>query len=291
MNIFLPFNLRKGWEGSWIKYLLGDYFSNATYYNESEIPIQDKSFIVANYNMAYKQQLSVLIQKNFTFGVFLLSDEFLTDNCNYVNEPECKFIIRNYVHPNLYNNPKVMTIGLGYKRNFDKYVLNNKFTEREITWNFIGSLHGKSRNEAVSVFNQLEGGVTHTTKHFNSDDYLSTQRYCEILSESLYTLCPQGHVNNETFRIFEALEAGSILIVLNNSELHPFKPGYWHYLFAGESNLPFIVAESWSEALQAVKNEIAAGRTSTRAEQCGLFWGKWKNTWKYNFHMKLALLT
>jgi hypothetical protein len=289
MNIYLPSSLRNLWEGSWVKFLLGDHYHNSRYY-DSEIPLVNNSLIITTHNTSYKQHVELLILNKFNFGVFLLSDEFLTDNCEFVDDPLCKFLIRNYIFPSLYQNPKVLHIGLGYKRNFDKYALNNEYVEREITWNFIGSVHGESRRKAINSFNQLEGGFLHTTQHFNSSDYLSTEKYCSILSNSCYTLCPQGHANNETFRIFESLEAGSVPVVLNNSESHPFNPGYWHYLFPGEPSFPFIVAENWDEAFLLVKNDLREGRTHTRLKQCQLFWNKWKSSWKYQFQMKLCSL-
>ncbi len=288
MNIFLPSNIRNLWEGSWLKFLLGDNFHSAKYYGESDFPFVDNSLIVTTYNTNYKQHVDLLIKRKFEFGIFLLSDEFLTDACEYIEAPECKFVIRNYFHPSLYNNSKVSHVGLGFKKHFDKYVQNNTFAEREHTWNFIGSIHGESRNTAVNTFNNLEGGFVHKTKHFNSDDYLSTEKYCEILSKSCYTLSPQGHVNNETFRIFEALEAGSIPVVLNNSEHHPFNPGYWNYLFLGETKFPFVVADSWGDAFNIVNQELSSGKTAKRQIECGLFWQKWKSSWKYLLHSKLS---
>jgi hypothetical protein len=290
MNIYLPADLRKAWEGSWIKFLLGDSYHSAEYYEDSDFPIVNNSFYVTLYNTDYKKNIKSMIERKYTFGIFLLSDEFLTDKCEYVSEPECKFVIRNYIHPNLYQNPKVVHIGLGFKKNFDKYVQKNEFIERGYTWNFIGSVHGNSRNQAVNVFSHLDGGFIHKTKHFNSDDYLSTEEYCEVLSQSLYTICPQGHANNETFRIFEALEAGSIPVVLKNSEAHPFNPGYWNYLFTGEPFFPFVVADDWESARHTVTTDIKNGLTALRQKQCQLFWSKWKATWKYQLHAKLSSL-
>ena len=289
MNIFLPSSIRNLWEGSWLKFLLGEQLCFAKYY-DSKFPLINNALIITTHNNAYKDHVDLMIKNGLNFGIFLLSDEFLTDKCEYIENPLCKFLIRNYIHPSLYQNPKVLHIGLGYKRNFDKYLLNTEYLERDVTWNFIGSVHGESRSKALSTFDQLEGGFIHTTKHFNSDDYLSTEEYCSVLSRSCYTLCPQGHANNETFRIFEALESGSIPIVLKNSEHHPFNPGYWHYLFTGDTSFPFIVADNWDEALLIVKNDLAEGRTYLRLKQCQLFWHKWKSSWKYQFHMKLSLL-
>jgi hypothetical protein len=290
MNIFLPQNLNSLWEGSWLKFLLGNYFFGAKYYNDLEFPLVDKSLFVTTYNTSYKQHINLMIEHKFDFGIFLLSDEFLSDSCEYINHPHCKFVIRNYIHPSIYQNSKVVHIGLGYKRSFNNYVFNNEFSERDLRWNFIGSVHGNSRNLALNFFNQLEGGFVHTTKHFNSDDYLSTEEYCKILNRSCYTLCPQGHVNNESFRIFESLEAGSIPVVLKNSDLHPFNPSYWHYLFPGESYFPFILAETWDEALEKVKMDFKYGLTFRRQKQCQLFWEKWKAVWKYQVHNKLSNL-
>jgi hypothetical protein len=290
MNIILPKNLNKMWEGSWLKFLLGDHFHSAIYHDETDFPIVDNSLLIAGYNTSYKPHLNRLIENNFNFAVLVLSDEFLQDQCEYIQKKECKFVIRNYIHPSLYKNEKVLHVGLGFKKNFDKYVVRNEFAERDLTWSFIGSIHGNSRNESVNTFKQLEGGFVHITKHFNSDDYLSTEKYCDILCRSCYAICPQGHANNDTFRIYEALEAGAIPVVLKNSESHPFNPSYWYYLFPGEKDLPFVMADSWEDALKIAQNDIARSFTSIRLKQCQLFWEKWKSTWKYQVHVKLSLL-
>ena len=72
-----------------------------------------------------------------------------------------------------------------------------------------------------------------TTKRFNEGEH---SLYREVLEASTFTLCPSG-TNEETFRVWESLEAGSIPILKRNhvafgplnESLSPYDPthGLW----------------------------------------------------------------
>ena len=86
--------------------------------------------------------------------------------------------------------------------------------------------------------------------------YIVPGVYRQVLLNSSFTLCPQGH-NPETFRIFEAIEAGSIPIVVldefyqRHECSHSFKPFI-------DSGAPLVYLNSWTDLfrfLAEVQNE------------------------------------
>lgn len=73
----------------------------------------------------------------------------------------------------------------------------------------------------------FEGGIANLTAMWNDESNgMATEQYRRALLESLFTLCPGGG-NVESFRISEALEAGSIPIIESAQEfeiIYPMHP-------------------------------------------------------------------
>jgi len=101
-------------------------------------------------------------------------------------------------------------------------------------------------------------------KHSHDRDQLKTDKYMEVLLDSIFTLSPAGH-SPESFRIYEAVEAGSIPILSRDdlygtrhpnprnrdsflNETHPCKEALHHWYDA-----PVVVLESWEELYPAVE--------------------------------------
>ena len=100
-------------------------------------------------------------------------------------------------------------------------------SKRRFLFNFVGSLStSRSRQEMIKSIERLNTtdnipllrrSFMHTPKKWKADpngdnDYLNVDKYRSILLQSVLTLAPAGH-NPECFRLYEALEAGSIPVV------------------------------------------------------------------------------
>lgn len=79
---------------------------------------------------------------------------------------------------------------------------------------------------------------------FNEDfkSGFSREVYSKHLSDSKIVLCPKGYYKTESFRHFEAMRAGCIVV----SEKLPDTPFY--------TNSPIIQIENWNEGINLVKN-------------------------------------
>jgi hypothetical protein len=93
------------------------------------------------------------------------------------------------------------------------------------------------------------------TKELNGG-HIQSDKYAKIVLNSVYTLSPLGH-NAESFRLFEAMEAGSIPIISLGENyknhkcrqsLHPFLNEFTPYGAA-----PMIVLSDWDELPDTLK--------------------------------------
>ena len=87
---------------------------------------------------------------------------------------------------------------------------------------------------------------------------VNTDQYMEIVLSSVFTLSPAGH-NPECFRIFEAVEAGSIPVLVKNDLVikrqHPCRDALYHWYDA-----PILVLDSWSDLYPAMERLMADSR-------------------------------
>jgi hypothetical protein len=78
---------------------------------------------------------------------------------------------------------------------------------------------------------------------WNSPNMLGREETLSILLNSWCVPCPSGH-NAETFRFYEALEAGAVPIVVKESN-----EAFLNYI---SSHFQILVADSWEHAAQIV---------------------------------------
>lgn len=289
--VWLDVNLHK-WEQDWLSYLLQDTFSQFLITNEFYgLPVNKPTVVVSNHAFNYRKYLDSLRENNKKYAVVLLSDENVQEKMEYVHDPNCVFVARNYFNPLYLRHPKVFTFGLGYKNNFKTQEKSPTFTERKYIWSFAGSFHDHFRKEAVETFKNLNPHKIHAVSGFNAKDGLDTPKYVKMLENSKFALCPRGQVNNDCFRIYEALEAGCIPVVLASAEHMQVQPSYWHAVFYGDSTMPFVVADSWAEALQKVQDIQNTNKGDEIQNDCQQFWERWKLNWKNMFKNKISKLT
>lgn len=126
--------------------------------------------------------------------------------------------------------------------------------ERKYLFNFVGSLTSTSRKVLKSVLKRdskvNSKGFVHvvdewskTVSHQNG--YLLPYEYRLVLMNSTFTLCPDGH-NPESYRIYEALEAGSIPVLVMDSsyDRHACHGAFDPFL---ASNAPFVFLRGWRD--------------------------------------------
>jgi len=148
-----------------------------------------------------------------------------------------------------------MYLPLGTREEFPRvYPLEVKLAkDREYVFNFLGSLSSDSRKELVRELKTKMNGFKQflhivpkwgkkLTKQYG---YVSPKVYRQVVLNSVFTLCPQGH-NPEAYRIYEACEAGSIPIVVldHHYRSHECQGAFTPLIVQGA---PFVFLNGWHE--------------------------------------------
>jgi hypothetical protein len=266
-------------EVDWLEGLLGglvDRTVNASEYapTPGECPI-----FVVNRGIDAPARLAQLSRDcDASFGVVHLSDEFLSDDVRYYEWPTCAFVIRNYYKPEVARLPHVLQIGVGYKRGFRPKQRN----ARPLDWCFMGDTAKSGRAALVSQASKaMPNHFVHVNHGFNGADCMDTASYCERMLLSKFCLSPVGNYNLDTFRLYEALEAGAIPVALARTPDQPWS--YWHALFGipEDVDLPFVARATWDENLremQALLDDPVA--LEEKATACARFWAQYKASLK-----------
>ena len=265
-------------EIDWLRFL----FSEVQNYIEIEhdwrkIQTTENTVLICNHAVPYRAVLEQLRQRGKKYVIVLLSDENLWEPCEWLHDPACVGLLRNYIHPNQLKHPKVEFFGLGYKRDFLKYLTNDNI-ERQLTWCFAGTPHGE-REQALELFQKVKNNKVHICSGFGAADGISTEDYAKMLQSSVFALCPEGQDSMDSFRIYEALEAGCIPITKNFSKQFTIRPSYWHAVFHGVQELPFISADSYEECFDQMIS-MPTEEINRRQKLCAELWAMYKTVWK-----------
>jgi GR25 family glycosyltransferase involved in LPS biosynthesis len=180
-------------EQEWLEDLLGKRIVDI----RTEIPI-------VLYQRPHCEKLKEMLRSWPAFTLLHLSDEGGIDPIDIYDWPSCKGVVRNYVRANL--PEKVVTIPLGY------HWASAGGKTRDLAWSFIGAEYG-GRNDKLQAFKGIQPNMCVLLKEWNSPDKRGKEEVVDTLQRSLCVPCPGG-VNAETFRFYEALEAGAVPIVV-----------------------------------------------------------------------------
>jgi GR25 family glycosyltransferase involved in LPS biosynthesis len=176
------------------------------------------------------------------FYVLHMSDEFCSDPIDFYKLPGCKGVVRNYLRT---EESKVVTIPLGFHwaiPNGEPYIHTPRPPFRELAWSFVGT-GWLGRREKLNPLTLVDENKVVFMDDWNSPDMLAREECLSIMLNSWCIPCPSGH-NGETFRFYEALEAGAVpIVVRENNEA---------FLKFVASHFQIMVANNWEHAAQLV---------------------------------------
>jgi hypothetical protein len=175
-----------------------------------------------------------------TFFVLHMSDEFCADPIDFYDLPGCKGVIRNYMREGL--SPKVLVIPLGFHwaiPNGEPYIHTPRPPFRELVWSFVGT-DWMGRREKLAPLTQVGEHKAIYMDDWNSPKMIGREENLAILLNSWCVPCPSGQ-NEETFRFYEALEAGAVPVLVKD------KFASWI-----SQHIQMLVADSWAHAAQLI---------------------------------------
>jgi hypothetical protein len=110
---------------------------------------------------------------------------------------------------------------------------------------FAGSLHSPERviaNESATKLGYSHGYYAEWGP--GGGGSLEPIKYVQLMKSSFFTLSPNGHVNQDCFRFYEALCANSLPIVPKGTPYQPFS--YYKYVYGLDSRLEVVTFDEKS---------------------------------------------
>jgi hypothetical protein len=249
----------KLYESDWLFSLLDIKSASIDTFDESsEAPTDTPVVIIQrpHIDSAYKV-LKVWSEKGHMFKILHLSDEVTpeigrADSLETYKLTGCKSVLRFYVRDDFPpgTESKIQVIPLGYHwspLNLSKNPLQRtpNLPFREIHWSFYGTGWRSREAEMKALCDSNLIGSYKFYSDWNDPTNLSKLEYTNILLNTVFVPCPDG-MNPETFRFYEALEAGCIPMVIHTSS----NDTWFRWI---SSYIPLLDIKSWDEA---VKNMI-----------------------------------
>ena len=243
------------------------------------------AIIIANQLASHRSALERYETTQTPFYLIHLSDEYLDDDTSAYTFPHCQTVFRNYLSPLHLRNPKIIHFGIGYRDHFDVGV----GVARRYAWSFAGYLKKSDRTLICNLFQVFTPHFIHETGGFNVG-ILNASDYAAIAHQSKFILCPVGNCSLDTFRFYEACEAGAVPVALFGNINQPyvrFLQNYWATLF-GADDLPFLLSHSWEENVQKMGFYLNHPEAYIALQQrCHTFWTLYKRRLQDTFYQRL----
>jgi hypothetical protein len=241
-------------EAEWVKFLLQDVLGEEIFLGELG-QARPGALYAINTNRIRLSELPAgflaSVAATPRVGLLHLADEWLSGG--YGCYRHFSYVLRAY-HPTRFRHPGIFVIPLGFtngtvqRRSLGEL---QPASRRKYSWSFMGALIS-SRPEMYRAFKEIEGGNVYVYSGNRSDPnrrLLPKNEYNQLLEDSTFSPCPMGNVMVETYRIYEALEAGSIPITEDRSLIH-----YYEELL-GPNPIPRF--RSWPQAARFAAELLA----------------------------------
>jgi hypothetical protein len=278
-----PMDMSKWHEYAWLKQMFANVansFEITHLSSGAEAPTNSPIVVVQRPHV--EEAASVLkgwSDAGSTFFVLHMSDEFCADPIEFYDLPGCKGVIRNYMREGLPS--KVLVIPLGFHwaiPNGEPYIHTPRPPFRELVWSFVGT-DWMGRRENLSPLTQVGEHKAIYMDDWNSPKMLGREENLAILLNSWCVPCPSGQ-NDETFRFYEALEAGAVPVLVKG------KFASWI-----SQHIQMLVADSWVHAAQLIYTLKAQPEVYEKYRAALLIsWENLKNKTKDSIKVMLTLV-
>jgi len=158
--------------------------------------------------------------------VLLTSHEEHGIPTKWTDHPDVKLIFTQYLGP---THPKLFGLPLGWASDFK--TVYKPIRDRKYLFSFIGAINDSGRREMLHSIGRLPGDIRDqgfTLVYEGWNNGLGIERYSEVMGETKIALCPPGYISQQSFRYFEAMKAGCLIIGSNfsNHNLRTRLPWY-----------------------------------------------------------------
>jgi hypothetical protein len=226
-------------------------------FGSHKVPCSDGVIIYSTHDASISSQFRSYLKENKNYSLVQLCLERLVHDTSYYNLAQN--VIRTYYDPRIINK-NVYFIPVGFQSGFHNNDLEHTTLAPRIkdnVWCFVGQLKSH-RRRMVRAFADIEPNFTYYTTQWADPNALTPNQMRDLYRRTIFVPCPFGNRNPDSYRIMEALEYGCIPIVLTF-----LGEDYFRYVFG---NHPFLVAESWENARDQVR-ELLSNQEKLRVRQ------------------------
>lgn len=160
----------------------------------------------------------------------------------------------------------------------DRYVT----ADRPLDWAFMGQVTHRRREQAAQAMRGLDGGQLLETDGFTAG--VPREAYLADLAAAKLAPCPGGPQTPDTFRLWEALEAGCVPLVDTEAGEREMV-GYWRRMLGAT---PWPEVGDWVELGRLVRRELADWPAN--AVRCSAWWQAYKRDLAYQLDDAVAEL-
>ena len=200
------------WEGDWISWLLSDFEVEHLCDPELQVTPGNMVLVLSGDTRPCDAQVRAYLQRVRRLGgkvvLIHLSDEWLAYPTEVYTEVEAAF--RTYWRPGVMH--RSIFLPLGYPSGMQAKTEPKPIASRRHLWAFAGEVKQR-RQRMLEAARRLGRGFEHLTTRWEDENALSKRDYAEVLADTVFVPCPTGNHSPESFRLYEALEAGCIPIV------------------------------------------------------------------------------
>jgi hypothetical protein len=273
-------------EREWVDEIFGPYISEHVTDGKHEL-VMDNALLVDAFVHCFDKEYYAKFRGLNAYLAHFLDENF---DGGYERYENFRGVFRGH-WSNVFNANYIRKMPLGYCNGLPRREQLIPAAERNYVWSFAGHVDKSSRPEMAEELARVEphylfssspvpGFVTplSTPEHRR---LLAPSAYYDLLFDSTFSPCPMGNVNLECFRLYEALECGSIPIVERRWTMD-----YFRTLF-GEHPIPTV--GSWREGRSLIHSLLSAPQDLNALQnKCMDWWNNYKREYSASVGKFLA---
>ena len=193
--------------------------------------------IPARHHKNMENKINLELNKIDKVALFLMGDEEADFNPSLINHSNIQIWVQN---PHIDKHDNYNRIGTGFPAHFKKHLDGKPFPDKKTDIYFSGQVTHSRRAELVDAILNIEAKYSvdlNQTAGFTQGK--SHEVYASEMAKAKITPCPSGAVIQDSFRLFESLEAMSIPIA-DQKTPNGKVDEYWDWLFKDITPFPKI---------------------------------------------------
>lgn len=234
-------------ETSWLRFLIAPVIGQEIVAENFEF-LEPGSLYVVSANKNVRQSIPTEFVAALAGvpgkGLIHLSDEYYAGGYGVYREFD--LVLRTYHAAWFDKVPEVLVLPLGWADGTPTCPAIKPAETRNYVWSFLGNQRASSRPEMLRALRQIVPHFVYATSPGPAGERrMSRPEYHAVLHETMFAPCPMGNAVLETWRFYEALEAGCIPII----ETRPWMR--YHERLLGPHPIPTV--HGWSQSVPVIK--------------------------------------